>query len=184
MAIGDRPSRPLSPGDAKRILKRARTRRDRALVVLLWRAGLRASEACGLRSTDVIELAGGGVKLHIRQGKGNRSRFVGLDKRAADYIRPLAGPGDEFILRTATGQPLTTSQIRRKLPQLASAAGIKYRVHPHALRHTFARDLLEEGFSLRAIQVALGHSSLATTQVYLQSIGCDEVVEQAVEREW
>lgn len=177
-----RPGRPLHPGDARRLLAASRTPQDAALVVLLWRAGLRAAEACGLEQADVAELEGGALRLHVRHGKGDRARFVGLDAASAAYLAPLRTEACGPLLRTAAGRALHVSQTRRTLRALARRAGIAGRVHPHALRHTYARELHDEGFSVRAIQVALGHSTLATTQTYLESIGCADVVDETTRR--
>jgi site-specific recombinase XerD len=67
---------------------------------------------------------------------------------------------------------------------LAKRAGLERRIHPHALRHTFARELYDEGVGIREIQVALGHRSLATTETYLRSIGATRAVEVTIERVW
>ena len=176
------PPRPITLDEAKGMLWVAKTPRDRALLVLLWRAGLRNFEATALEASDLEILEPGGLILHIRNGKGGKARFVGLDKRSADYITPLARGG--LILRTKTGRAVQTSTVRTTIKRLAALAGIRYRVHPHALRHTFARNLHDEGYSVREIQVTLGHASLATTAAYLQSIGCDKVAESTARREW
>jgi len=147
-------------------------------------AGLRAAEACGLETTDCTEIVGGGLELHIRHGKGDKPRFVWLDEKGAAYLRPLlrqpAGP----LLRTGRGKPLHTNQVRRTVYRLAGSAGIKTRVHPHALRHTFARSMYDAGKGLRELQEALGHTSLATTEIYLRSIGCSETSKAMMDREW
>lgn len=175
------------------MLRLAGSPRDRALVVLLWRAGLRAFEARALEIGDLAEKTGAagdsvdraGIELHVRNGKGGKARYLGLDKRAADYLAGVIGARTSGpVLATKTGAQLHTSSMRRTISRLARRAGIRHRVHPHALRHTFARDLHEEGFSVREIQVALGHTSLDTTAVYLQSIGCAQVVQATAGREW
>ena len=132
--------------------------RNRALVELVYSAGLRSAEAVGLDLADVDfeqEL------VHVR-GKGGKERVVPLGEEAAHVLarylrdaRPeLARGADDAVFLSARGRRLDTSTLRRLLP------------HPHRLRHSFATHLLEGGADLRTIQELLGHSSLSTTQVY------------------
>ncbi len=133
--------------------------RNRALVELVYSAGLRSAEAVGLDLGDVDfeqEL------VHIRHGKGGKERVVPLGEEAALWLarylrdgRPAQAKGanDAFFL-SARGRRLDTSTLRRIVP------------HPHRLRHAFATHLLDGGADLRTIQELLGHSSLSTTQVY------------------
>jgi site-specific recombinase XerD len=133
--------------------------RNRALVELVYSAGLRSAEAVGLDLGDVDfeqEL------VHVRSGKGGKDRVVPLGEEAAHWVarylheaRPdlARGAADALFLST-NGRRLDTSTLRRLAP------------HPHRLRHAFATHLLEGGADLRTIQELLGHSSLSTTQVY------------------
>jgi site-specific recombinase XerD len=133
--------------------------RNRALVELVYSAGLRSAEAVGLDLGDVDfeqEL------VHVRRGKGGKERVVPLGEEAALWVgrylrdaRPelARGANDAFFL-SARGRRLDTSTLRRIVP------------HPHRLRHAFATHLLDGGADLRTIQELLGHSSLSTTQVY------------------
>jgi site-specific recombinase XerD len=133
--------------------------RNRALVELVYSAGLRSAEAVGLDLRDVDfeqEL------VHVRQGKGGKDRVVPLGEEAAHWLarylrdaRPalVRGANDALFL-SASGRRLDTSTLRRLAP------------HPHRLRHAFATHLLEGGADLRTIQELLGHASLSTTQVY------------------
>ena len=133
--------------------------RNRALVELVYSAGLRSAEAVGLDLGDVDfeqEL------VHVRHGKGGKDRVVPLGEEAqhwlARYLRDArpelaAGANDAFFL-SVRGRRLDTSTLRRVAP------------HPHRLRHAFATHLLEGGADLRTIQELLGHSSLSTTQIY------------------
>jgi site-specific recombinase XerD len=133
--------------------------RNRALVELVYSAGLRSAEAVALDLADVDfeqEL------VHVRSGKGGKDRVVPLGEEAADWVarylrdaRPLLARGaNDALFLSATGKRLDTSTLRRLVP------------HPHRLRHAFATHLLEGGADLRTIQELLGHSSLSTTQVY------------------
>jgi len=132
--------------------------RDRALVELVYSAGLRSAEAVGLDLQDVDfdqEL------IHVR-GKGGKERTVPLGEEAAHrlalYLREgrpqLATGANNALFLSARGRRLDTSTLRRLTP------------NPHKLRHAFATHLLEGGADLRVIQELLGHSSLSTTQIY------------------
>jgi integrase/recombinase XerD len=133
--------------------------RNRALVELVYSAGLRSAEAVGLDLGDVDfeqEL------VHVRRGKGGKERVVPLGEEAAHWVtrylheaRPaLAAGANDALFLSVRGRRLDTSTLRRLAP------------HPHRLRHAFATHLLEGGADLRTIQELLGHSSLSTTQVY------------------
>jgi site-specific recombinase XerD len=133
--------------------------RNRALVELVYSAGLRSAEAVGLDLGDVDfeqEL------VHVRRGKGGKERVVPLGEEAALWLarylreaRPaLAKGANDALFLSTRGRRLDTSTLRRIVP------------HPHRLRHAFATHLLEGGADLRTIQELLGHSSLSTTQVY------------------
>jgi integrase/recombinase XerD len=133
--------------------------RNRALVELVYSAGLRSAEAVGLDLGDVDfeqEL------VHVRRGKGGKERVVPLGEEAALWLgrylregRPaLATGANDALFLSARGRRLDTSTLRRIVP------------HPHRLRHAFATHLLHGGADLRTIQELLGHSSLSTTQVY------------------
>lgn len=146
--------------------------RDRALLELLYAAGLRVSELAGLtlRDLDFIE---GSVRVH---GKGNKERLVPLHDEALHWLHRYLQESRPHFLRRAPkatdalfvsqkGTPLTVRQIHRLVVGYARKA-LGLRVSPHALRHSFATHLLEGGADLRAIQELLGHSSLAATQIY------------------
>jgi integrase/recombinase XerD len=168
--------RTLSPGEAERLIEAAsgttpRDLRDRALVELLYGAGLRVSEAVGLER--------GGVDLDERLvrsiGKGGKERIVPLGRSAAEALRRYLGRGRPFLDRrhrpelflNAQGGALTRAGAFLILKRLADKAGLEPgRVHPHLLRHSFATHLLEGGADLRSVQEMLGHADLATTELY------------------
>jgi site-specific recombinase XerD len=133
--------------------------RNRALVELVYSAGLRSAEVVGLDLADVDfeqEL------VHVKHGKGGKERVVPLGEEAAHWVsrylrdaRPaLASGANDALFLSVRGRRLDTSTLRRVAP------------HPHRLRHAFATHLLEGGADLRTIQELLGHSSLSTTQIY------------------
>jgi site-specific recombinase XerD len=162
--------------------------RDRALLALLYRCGLRINEALALYPKD-IDLAQGAVR--VLHGKGNRSRTVGIDPGAAEVITrwlerraSLGFGGTRPVFCTRTGAAMTSSYVRVLLPKLASAAGIDKRVHAHGFRHTHAAELRQEGVDIGIISKQLGHRSIATTARYLDHIAPMAVVEAMRGREW
>jgi len=174
-----RPSRlprALSPAEAERLIDAAtgsmpRALRDRALVELLYGAGLRVSEATGLERTGV-DL---GARIVRVVGKGGKERIVPLGRPAAEAIRRYLALGRPHLDRryrpelflNARGGPLTRAGAFLVLRRLADRAGLDpTRVHPHLLRHSFATHLLEGGADLRSVQEMLGHADLGTTERY------------------
>jgi site-specific recombinase XerD len=162
--------------------------RNRALITILYRAGLRHSEALALFEKDVDLKAGTVAVLH---GKGDRSRIVGIDPGACQVIgawierRHRLGFGASATLFcTMRGTPMKTSYLKALLPKLARQAGIGKRVHPHGLRHTHAYELMMEGLAMPIIQRQLGHTSLATTDRYLNHIAPKQVIDAMRQRDW
>jgi len=168
--------RTLSPSEAERLIDAAagttpRALRDRALVELLYGAGLRVGEAVGLGKTDVdLE-----QRLVRATGKGSKERIVPLGRPAADALRRYLSRGRPHLDRrhraelflNAQGGGLTRAGVFLVLRRLAEKAGLEpERVHPHLLRHSFATHLLEGGADLRSVQEMLGHADLATTELY------------------
>ena len=168
--------RTLSAGEVERLIETAggvtpRAMRDRALVELLYGAGLRVSEAVGLAKT--------GVDLDARTvrvlGKGNKERIVPLGRPGVETIRRYLALGRPHLDRrhrpdlflNARGGALTRAGVFLILRRLAERAGLEPgRVHPHLLRHSFATHLLEGGADLRSVQEMLGHADLSTTELY------------------
>lgn len=152
--------------------------RNRALVALLWRSGLRISEALDLYPKDIDHDAGTVTVLH---GKGGKRRQVGVDSYTLALVerweleRPGLGlDGREPLfccvdVRTR-GKRMYSSYVRDMLKHRARQAGIEKRVHPHGLRHTMAFELLMEGQPLGVIRDQLGHSELQTTMRYLDHL--------------
>jgi integrase/recombinase XerD len=168
--------RTLSLSEVERLIDAAngvtpRALRDRALVELLYGAGLRVSEAVGLER--------GGVDLDNRLvrcvGKGDKERLVPLGREAVDALRRYLARGRPHLDRrrrpelflNAQGGALTRAGAFLILKRLAARAGLDpQRVHPHLLRHSFATHLLEGGADLRSVQEMLGHADLGTTELY------------------
>ena len=146
-------------------------RRDRAMFELAYASGLRVSELLGLERSG-LDLEGRGVTV---RGKGDKQRTVPFGRSAKrtleDYLehaRPALAPRarHDRVFVNARGGPLSRSGFWRILRLHARAAGLATRIHPHALRHSFATHLLHGGADLRVVQELLGHASIATTSIY------------------
>ena len=162
--------------------------RNRALIAVLYRSGLRISEALALEPKD-IDLAAG--QLRVLHGKGDRHRVVGIDPGAGAMVaawvaeRERVGlPVTTPLLSTMRGTRVTTAYVRRWMKQLAAKAGIAKRVHAHGLRHTHAAQLREEGFDIGIISKQLGHRSILTTIRYLDHVQPTAVIEAVRSRAW
>jgi integrase/recombinase XerC len=145
-----------------------RTKRDVALLELLYGAGLRVSECCGL-DTDSVDLRKGTITV---LGKGSKVRRLPLGQPACDAVKAYMASSRPALVRQSTsalfvnarGNRMTPRDARRVLARHPMADGRT--LHPHALRHAYATHLLEGGADLRAVQELLGHADVGTTQVY------------------
>jgi integrase len=148
-------------------------RRLRAMIVVLWRAGLRIQEALALGEHD---LDPGRGSLLVRNGKGGRRREVGMDDWGWEQLRPWLGEraglpvGPLFCIidGPTRGRAWSGAAVRSELRRLAAIAGVRRRFAPHQLRHAHALELAREGVPLNIIQRQLGHRNLGTTSIYLQ----------------
>jgi site-specific recombinase XerD len=139
-----------------------------ALIVVLWRAGLRINEALALTETDLDQRRG---SILVAHGKGNRRREVGMDAWGwlaiepwvADRVQLPVGALFCVIDGPTRGRAWSASAARSELHRVALNAGVRRRVAPHQLRHAHAVELLREGIALPLIQRQLGHSHLSTT---------------------
>jgi integrase/recombinase XerC len=146
--------------------------RDRALLEVLYSAGLRVSELTGLNVPDVDFEQG----MAIVRGKGRRERLAMLGDPALDRLRtwldqrgPLLGPRAErqlALFLNRHGTRLTSRSVGRLLEKYLAQVGLDPRTSPHTLRHSFATHLLDAGADIRSVQELLGHRSLGTTQIY------------------
>ena len=183
------PPEPLDRGEIARLLATfgggAAAARNKALIVLLWRTGLRISEALALYPKDV-DWQGG--RLTVLKGKGGKRRTVAVDEYALAMLRAwmahrrrLALGGQHAIFctvnRQTRGRAMSSAYVRTMLKKRARAAGIAKRVHPHGFRHTCAFELISENTPLGVIRAQLGHSHLATTMGY-----CDHLLPEAAIR--
>lgn len=174
--------------------------RDRALIVIGYRAGLRCAEALALKPADLNPHNG---TIRVLGGKGGKDRTVGMDGTAWDTVQKwidlrsslgLAHAKTLFctikdsvdkdgVVRRA-GQPLPTRQVRAKLQRLGKKAGVEQHAHFHNLRSAMACELAREGVPMPSIQAQLGHSNLATTDIYLRGLMPVETVNRMRERAW
>ena len=157
----------LSEEEVKRLLDVARENpRDYAIISLLAYSGLRVSELCNLRIED-IDLNERIVYVH--SGKGDKDRIVVISQEAVNAIENYLSAREdslEYLFSSQKSERITRVQVFRIVKKYAKIAGIKKNVTPHVLRHTLATTLLKRGVDIRFIQQFLGHSSVATTQIY------------------
>lgn len=154
--------------------------RNRALLTLLYRSGLRVSEAVGdiRRGKPALRASGVNLPAHtvrVLHGKGDKATTRGFHPSATDALarwidtrkaRGISGP----LFCTLKGQPLHAQYVRLMLHRLAAQAGVEKRVHPHSLRHTYAWELEQAGVPVSVISDLLGHSSIAVTARYLKHL--------------
>jgi site-specific recombinase XerD len=166
--------------------------RNQALIVVLWRCGLRVAEALALMPKDVDLVLGTVAVLH---GKGDQRRIVGIDPEAAAVVgrwlerRAALGLNGRHplfctVARPMRGGKLWDSYVRERLHELGEKAGIEKRVHPHGLRHTHATELVREGVPLTVIRRQLGHNRLDTTQRYVDHLTPKDVIDAMQARTW
>src|SRR3954465_10018194 len=180
------PADPPSVEEIVAVMRQAGTSmqglRGRALVVILWRAGLRISEALALTESDLDERRG---SVLVRHGKGDKRREVGMDEGGWQQIRPWLGQRVELpigaLLCVASGptagRPWAASAARAQLRRLAVQAGVRRRFAPHQLRHAHAVEMAREGVALNVIQRQLGHANLGIPSVYLEGIDNAEIID-------
>lgn len=146
--------------------------RDRAMLEVMYATGLRVSELISLKF-DNLNLDEGLIKVY---GKGNKQRSVPLSSFSAEYLRKyIEGPRrrnkgskSPYIFLNKDGKPISRNYFFVQVRKYALKAGIPEEISPHTLRHCFATHLLENGASLRSVQEMLGHSNIATTQIYTE----------------
>lgn len=164
-----RTPRVLSPDEVARLIDAAGTLQARAILMALYSTGMRRSELVGLRVDDIDSER---MVIHIHKGKGGKDRDVPLCPRLLETLREYwrwkkprtwLFPGQP----RAEGKHLTDKAVWHVCHDAARHAGIKKRVSPHMLRHSFATHLLEDGADLATIQVLLGHADLEATSIYL-----------------
>jgi site-specific recombinase XerD len=155
--------------------------RLRAMIVVLWRAGLRLQEALALAEHDLDRRRG---SILIRRGKGGRRREVGMDEWGWEQLCPWlaaraelpVGPLFCIIDGRTRGRGWAPPAVRTEFRRVAARAGVRRRFAPHQLRHAHALELARERVPLNIIQRQLGHVKLGTTSIYLQGIDPEEII--------
>lgn len=162
--------------------------RNRAAIALMYRAGLRVSEALALRPSHV-DFATNLVR--VEDGKGGVDRTIGLDDGALRHVeawmvrrKALGLTGHQPLLCCLDGRPWSPQAVREMLRYAATKAGIEKRVHPHGLRHTMAAEMARSREAMNDIQAQLGHASLATTSRYLAHVSPTHLADMARRRTW
>lgn len=190
----EKPIEILTEEEVERIMAQASPRaptglRNKALIAVMYYAGLRCGESTALLLKDV-DIARG--EINVRRGKGAKQRLVILSEPGRSPLQlwiqarsalglssksPLfctISKGANALGSMQPGTELFETQVWKTLRRLAAAAGVEKRVHPHALRHSHAVRLARRGVAPNDIQGQLGHSSLATTSLYLDSVAPED----------
>jgi site-specific recombinase XerD len=158
----------LSAEELQKIFSVARNLKERAMLMTLYGAGLRASELVSLRTSDID---GTRMLIHVRQGKGQKDRVVKLARHLLavlrEYWKAFRPHPWMFPRPTQPDRPLTRVDVFRLVAGSAKRAGLSKRISPHTLRHSYATHLLDAGGDLRTIQVLMGHKNIRTTSIYV-----------------
>ncbi len=145
--------------------------RDKAMIELMYSTGLRVSELCGLRVAD-LQIQEGCLRC---TGKGNKERLVPVGRSALavveEYLREvrpklLHHPSSPYLFLGRRGVPVSRMAVWKMISDYGRRAGLRVRLKPHMLRHSFATHLLDRGADLRSVQMMLGHADISTTQIY------------------
>ena len=155
--------------------------RNLCMVRVMLEAGLRVGEVVALRPEHLDMTT---CRLQVREGKGAKDRVLWVPDDLRDLIGEWLGrrPESTWLFPTREGGPVPTRYMREMVKRVARRAGVAEweRVSPHSLRHTFATDLYRETTNLRLVQKALGHESVAVTEIYVHVF--DEELEEALRR--
>jgi site-specific recombinase XerD len=160
----------LSEEEVARLIESASSSYHRVILMMLYGTGLRREELCRLKLTDIDSQR---MVIHVRQGKGNRDREVTLSPRLLEVLREYWKWRKPKIFlfpsqqRKRQEKPIDSKTVYYAVQEAARRAGIKKKVAPHLLRHSWATHLLERGTDLKTIQVLLGHVDLESTTIYL-----------------
>ena len=156
----------LDPDEAKRLLSVQRSPVARMCATLMYCCGLRISEGLNLKVSDIDSER---MVLIVRSGKGNKDRHIPLPRRTLELLRAYWREyrPKTWLFTTLDGRQMADHSVRYFLKKAVKDAGIRKRVSPHTLRHSYATNLMAQGVDVRIIQVLLGHRSLKTTTIYL-----------------
>ncbi len=159
----------LDAGEIGKVLTALSNERQRAIVLVMYGAGLRVGEACALRIDDIDAKR---MQIRVSEGKGGRQRLLPLSARVLEALRAYFRryrPKGPYLFPGRGGRDggLRREAVQKALAIAARKAGVRKHVTPHILRHSFATHLLELGTDLRTVQVLLGHASIRSTTRYL-----------------
>jgi len=149
------------------LLRALRVAKYRVLAATMYATGMRVSEVCRMKTSD-IDATRGVIRV---LGKGNKERLVMMSPRLLLILRTywkLVRPAHPYLFTNDDGRPMSPTSVTEALKKAAVEAGIAKHVTSHVLRHSFATHLLEHGTDLRTIQVLLGHASIRSTTIYTQ----------------
>jgi site-specific recombinase XerD len=186
------PAEPLSRAEADRLIGACSARsatgmRNRALLAVMYRAGLRLDEALSLRASSIDPDRG---SIRVLHGKGNKMRLAGIDPAAMAVVQLWMNARTQLDISSAplfctlSGRKLSPVYVRNLVRRLGKTAGIDKRVHPHGLRHTHALELASENVPLPIISAQLGHSSSAVTARYIDHVANPQVIATMSRRSW
>jgi len=157
----------LSQEEVLSFFEKIRSVKYKAIIATAYAAGLRISEVCSLRISDIDSKR---MRIHIRSGKGKRDRYVMLGETLLTLLREYfkaARPKGEYLFPgQKPGTRLTTAAVSRVLRQVNKKTGLSKKATMHTFRHCFATHLMEAGTDIRVLQILLGHSSIKTTLRY------------------
>jgi site-specific recombinase XerD len=156
--------------------------RLRGLIIVMWRAGLRVSEALALAESDLDRHRGA---ILVRSGKGGKRREAGMDAWGWQQLDPWLQVREQMpvgalfciIHGPSRGRPWSPAAVRVQLRRAGAEAGARRRFAPHQLRHAHAVEMAREGVPLVVIQRQLGHTNLGITSIYLQGIDNAEIID-------
>jgi site-specific recombinase XerD len=157
----------LDRSEVKQFLGVVKNRKYRTILTIAYAGGLRVGE---IRRLQIADIDSRRMMIRVRQGKGNRDRYVMLSPRLLDMLREYwkaERPKSWLFPGRTKDQPLSENTIWDAVREARQDSGIKKRITVHTLRHSFATHLLEDGVDLRTIQLLLGHSSIQTTAKYI-----------------
>lgn len=192
MARRKYPIETLTPAEVSAILRGCSTRaptgiRNRAMVVVMYKTGLRVAEVLALKTSDIDQAAG---TIRVLHGKGNRARVMGIDdgtlaviQRWTDTRRAL-GLSRAPLFCTLKGRPVSDTYVRAMMKRIGRKGNVDKRVHAHGLRHTHAFELSGEGVPINVISRQLGHSSSAVTARYIDHVAPQDVITMGRARTW
>ncbi len=154
----------LDSDEIQRLLNAITNVRHKAAVMLLYSSGLRLSECISLMLTDIESKR---MLIKVREGKGRKDRYTVLSRRALEYLRYYykCYRPQKWLFEGEHG-PICTRLIGRSISMAVQRAGIRKKLTPHTLRHSFATHLMESGVQIQVIQKLLGHASISTTTIY------------------